>query len=109
MTAWLYLFSAILLEVGATTLLNLSEGFRRLLPTVGALALYTAAFFCLSRALRDIPLGIAYAVWCGFGIVCIVAIGLVMFRQHLSLMAYCGIAFIIIGTVLTSLAGAVRH
>lgn len=109
MTAWLYLFTAIILEVGATTLLNMSEGFRRIVPTLGALGLYGIAFFCLSRALRDIPLGIAYAVWCGFGIVCIVAIGLVVFRQQLSLMAYLGIALIIAGTVLASLAGAVRH
>ncbi|QHI96446.1 QacE family quaternary ammonium compound efflux SMR transporter [Aristophania vespae] len=109
MTAWLYLFAAILLEVGATTLLNMSEGFRRLLPTSGSLILYGTAFFCLSRALRDIPLGIAYAVWCGFGIVCIVAIGLIVFRQNLSFTAYLGIALIIIGTVLASMAGAVRH
>lgn len=109
MTAWLYLFTAIVMEVGGTTLLNMSEGFRRLLPTAGALGLYVVSFFCLSRALRDIPLGIAYAVWCGFGIVCIVAIGLVVFRQHLSLTAYMGIAFIILGTILASLGGAVRH
>lgn len=109
LTAWLFLFAAIVLEVGATSLLNLSDGFRRLLPTIGSLTVYTGAFFCLARALQQIPLGIAYAVWCGFGIICIVAIGVVILRQSLPLPAYLGIAFIAIGTVLASLFGGVKH
>ncbi|WP_237442507.1 multidrug efflux SMR transporter [Saccharibacter sp. 17.LH.SD] len=107
--AWVFLFAAIFLEVGATSLLNLSDGFRRLLPTASSLALYAGAFFCLSRALKHIPLGIAYAVWCGFGIVCIVAIGVVVFRQSLPLPAYGGIALIVLGTILASIFGGVHE
>ncbi|GBQ06527.1 MULTISPECIES: multidrug efflux SMR transporter [Saccharibacter] len=106
--SWAFLFVAIVLEVGATSLLNLSDGFRRILPTIGSLALYAGAFYCLSCALRHIPLGIAYAVWCGFGSVCIVAIGVVVFRQSFPLPAYGGIALIVLGTILASLFGGVK-
>lgn len=108
LTSWIFLFIAILLEVGATSLLNLSDGFRRVLPTITSLALYGGAFFFLSCALRHIPLGIAYAVWCGFGSVCIVAIGVVVFRQSFPLPAYGGIALIVLGTILASLFGGAK-
>lgn len=106
---WLFLTGAILLEVFATSLLNLSDGFRRALPTISSLVLYAGAFFCISQALKHIPLGIAYAVWCGFGIVCIVAIGVIVFRQPLSLPAYGGIGLIILGTILACIFGGIRH
>lgn len=108
LTAWLFLFCAIFLEVAATSLLNITDGFRRLVPTFGALGLYGAAFFCLARALKALPLGVAYAVWCGVGIVCIALIGMVMYRQSLSLGAWCGIGLIFLGTLVASLSGAVR-
>lgn len=107
--AWLFLFGAILLEVLATSLLNISNGFRRPLPTIGSLLLYGAAFFCLAQALKCIPLGIAYAVWCGVGIVCIVLIGVTIFRQPLNMMAYLGVVLIMLGTLLACLSGGVRH
>lgn len=106
--AWLFLMGAIFLEVGATSLLNLSNGFRRIAPTCGSLGLYFCAFFCLARALKHIPLGLAYAIWCGFGIVCIAAIGAVIFKQHLAWGAYIGIALIMLGTVVASLFGNVK-
>ena len=107
--AWLFLFGAILLEVLATSLLNISNGFRKPLPTIGSLLLYGAAFFCLAQALKCVPLGIAYAVWCGVGIVCIVLIGVTIFRQPLSLTAYLGVGLIMLGTLLACLSGGVRH
>ncbi|MBA5726094.1 MULTISPECIES: DMT family transporter [Bombella] len=107
--AWLFLFGAILLEVLATSLLNISNGFRKPLPTIGSLLLYGAAFFCLAQALKCVPLGIAYAVWCGVGIVCIAVIGVTIFRQPLNLTAYLGIGLILLGTLLACLSGGVRH
>lgn len=106
--AWGFLLGAIFLEVAATSVLNLSDGFKRLVPTLGALSLYAGAFFCLAQALRALPLGVAYAVWCGVGIVCIAAIGGIVFRQTLPLTAWAGIALILLGTLLASLSGAVR-
>ncbi|QDH15078.1 DMT family transporter [Oecophyllibacter saccharovorans] len=109
LTAWLFLLVAILLEVAATSLLNASDGFRRAGPALGALALYAGAFFSLARALRVLPLGLAYAVWCGVGIVCIALIGAFIYRQHLSPGAWAGIGLIFLGTLVASLSGAVRE
>ncbi len=97
------LFIAIALEVVGTTLLQQSQQFTRLLPTVGMALCYGAAFYCLSIALREMPVGIAYAIWSGFGIVLISAIGVILFRQSLDLAAIIGLGLIIAGVVVVNL------
>lgn len=106
--SWLFLGTAIALEVSGTSLLNMSAGFTKILPTIAALLLYGGAFFCLSQALKTIPLGIAYAIWCGFGIVCIAAIGCFIFKQNLSVPAYIGIFFILLGTLIATIFGNIK-
>lgn len=108
MVSWIFLFIAIFLEVGATSLLNISDGFKKPLPTISALLLYGGAFFCLSQALKSLPLSIAYAIWCGCGIVVIAAIGVLIFKQHLSYPAYLGIFLILIGTIIASAFGNIK-
>lgn len=97
------LFTAIALEVVATTLLQQSQQFTRLLPTLGMALCYGAAFFFLSITLREMPVGIAYALWSGFGIVLISAIGVVLFRQSLDLAAIIGLGLIISGVIVVNL------
>ena len=63
MKEWLFLIGAIVLETFATTMLKYSEQFTKLLPTIGMLAGYLLSFYCLSHALRTLPIGIAYAIW----------------------------------------------
>lgn len=63
--AYFYLGVAILTEIVATSALKASDGFTRLLPAAIAVAGYVASFYCLSLALRTLPLGIAYALWSG--------------------------------------------
>ena len=60
MKEWLFLIGAIVLETFATTMLKYSEQFTKLLPTIGMLAGYLLSFYCLSHALRTLPIGIAY-------------------------------------------------
>lgn len=91
---------AILAEVVATSALKASEGFTRIFPATLSLAGYAIAFFCLAQALRTIPLGQAYAIWSGAGILLLVAIGWILFRQPLSVAESVGIALIIAGIVL---------
>lgn len=59
MKEWLFLIGAIVLETFATTMLKYSEQFTKLLPTIGMLAGYLLSFYCLSHALRTLPIGIA--------------------------------------------------
>ena len=75
MKAYLILLLAIVLETIATSFLKQSEQFTRLLPTIITVAGYAGSFYCLSLVLKNIPVGIAYAIWSGMGIMLISAIG----------------------------------
>lgn len=93
------LMVAIVLEVIGTSFLMLSQQFTRLVPTVIMALAYLASFYFLSQALRYMPLGIAYAIWSGLGIVLTLAIGIVVFRQMPDWPAVAGIALIVLGVV----------
>lgn len=95
--SWLYLAIAIFAEIIATTALKSAAGFTRLWPSLITILGYGIAFYCLSLSLRSIPVGVAYAVWSGVGIVAISLIGVVAFKQHLDLAALIGIGLIIAG------------
>lgn len=106
MSSQLALLIAILSEVAATSALKASEGFTRLAPSIVVVIGYGAAFYFLSLALRTIPMGVAYAIWSGIGIVLISIAGWVLYAQKLDLAALAGIALIIAGVfVLQVLSG----
>ena len=101
---------AIVLEVIGTTLLQRSEQFTRLLPTAGMVMFYAASFYLLTYALKGMPLGIAYAMWGGLGIVLTALISVFVFKQTLDLAALSGIALIVAGViVMNTLSGSVSH
>lgn len=107
---WLFLGGAIGLEIVATSALKAADGFSRPLPTAIVIAGYVGAFYCLSVALRTIPMGIAYAIWSGIGIVVISLVGLIAYRQRLDVAALGGIALIVAGTLIINLLStAVRR
>ncbi|MEQ3725544.1 SMR family transporter [Alcanivorax sp.] len=107
---YLYLSIAILAEVVATSALNASQGFTRLWPSVTTVVGYCIAFYALSLTLRTIPMGIAYAVWAGVGIVLIALVGAVFFKQMPDFPAMLGMGFIIAGVVLVTLvSNAASH
>jgi small multidrug resistance pump len=93
---------AIVLEVIGTTLLQRSEQFTKFWPTLGVGVFYIGAFYFLSLTLRTMPVGIAYALWSGIGIILISAIGVVVFKQTLDGAAMIGLGFIIVGVVIVN-------
>lgn len=97
---YLYLAVAILAEVIATTALNASQGLSRWLPLVITALGYAVAFCCLSLTLRTIPMGIAYAIWAGSGIVLIAVCGALFFKQFPDTPAVLGMLMIVVGVVL---------
>jgi small multidrug resistance pump len=103
MNAWLSLAVAILAEVIGTSALKASEGFSRLLPSVVVIGGYGVAFYFLSLTLKQIPVGIAYAVWSGAGTVLITLIGVLVFRQKIDLAGVVGIALIVAGVLVLNL------
>lgn len=109
-TAYGVLLVAIAAEVVGTSLLASSQQFTRLWPSLGTIAAYALAFYLLSFALRVMPVGIAYAIWSGLGIVLVSAVGFVVLRQSLDLPALVGIGFIITGVIIiNTLSNSVSH
>ncbi len=96
---YLYLAIAIVAEVIATGALKASEEFTKLLPSVVVVIGYGVAFYFLSLVLKTIPVGVAYAIWSGLGIVLITIVGLIVFDQKLDLAAVIGMLLIISGVV----------
>lgn len=96
---WLLLLGAIALEVVSTSLLNASQGMTRWRYGVAAMAGYGVCFWLLAFAMTRIPMGVAYAVWSGLGIVAIAVIGWVAFRQNLTLAQTGFMAMILIGAI----------
>lgn len=107
---WLYLTIAILSEVVATSALKASAGFNRLYPSVLVVVGYGLAFYFLSLTLRTIPVGIAYAVWSGVGVVLVCLVGWVVYGQKLDWAAALGIVLIVAGVlVLNVFSKAAAH
>ncbi|HPA00922.1 MAG TPA: SMR family transporter [Chiayiivirga sp.] len=100
---WLLLALAILAEVIATSFLKSSAGFTRLWPSLAVVAGYAVAFWCLSLTLRTIPVGVAYAVWSGAGIVLVTAIAWAVHGQKLDAAGLLGIGLILAGVLVLNL------
>lgn len=103
MKNWLFLATAIISEVIATSALKSSDGFTRLAPSLLIVAGYVSAFYFLSLTLKSIPVGIAYAVWSGLGIVLVTAIAWVIHDQKLDSWGFIGIGLIISGVAVLNL------
>lgn len=99
MTAWFSLLIAIGFEILGTSLLKLSNGFEKPLWGGAAIAAYWGSFWFLAPAIKTIPIGVAYAIWAGVGIVAVAVIGLIFFGQRLAFLQYLFIAMILMGAV----------
>ncbi|MEP9367873.1 SMR family transporter [Xanthobacter sp. VNH20] len=100
---YVLLLIAITAEVIATSALKAAEGFSKPVPSVIVVLGYAVAFYCLSLTLKVLPVGIAYAIWSGVGIVLVAAIGLVVYGQKLDLPAVIGLGLIIAGVLVVNL------
>jgi multidrug transporter EmrE-like cation transporter len=108
MKHWLFLGIAILGEVVATSALKSSDGFSKLLPSLVVAGGYCIAFYFLSLALRTIPVGIAYAIWAGLGIVLIAGFAWIFHGQKLDMAAVAGMTLIISGVVVMNVFSKVQ-
>lgn len=100
---YLYLSVAIAAEVVATSALKASDGFTKLGPSLIVGLGYATAFYFLSLVLRTVPVGVAYAIWSGVGIVLIAAIGWLFMKQTLDAGALAGIGLIVAGVAVIQL------
>lgn len=107
---WVYLAIAIVSEVIATSALKAAEGFTRWVPSLLVVVGYASAFYFLSLTLRTLPLGIAYAIWSGVGVILVALVGWALYHQSLDIAALIGISLIVAGVIVLNLfSKAVAH
>ena len=99
MQHWIYLAVAIISEVIATSFLKSAEGFTRFWPSLVVVVGYLLAFYLLSLTLKTIPVGVAYAIWSGIGIVLIALSGWLFLGQSLDTPAVIGLTLIVAGVI----------
>lgn len=100
--SWIALAGAIVFEIVGTTFLSRSEHITKLTPTLAAIFFYGCSFYLLAQALRTLPLGVAYAIWGGLGIVLTAAVSVVYLKQRLDGITMVGIGFIVVGVVIVN-------
>ncbi|MBD9501504.1 DMT family transporter [Pseudomonas sp. BGr12] len=103
MPGYLYLAIAIVAEVIATASLKSVKGFSTPLPLVLVIVGYAISFWMLTLVVRSIPVGIAYAIWAGLGIVLVSIAALVLYQQKLDTAALFGMGLIVSGVVVIQL------
>lgn len=103
MTGYLYLSIAIIAEVIATTSMKALDGLNKPLPLLLVVVGYVISFWMLSLVVKSIPVGIAYAVWAGLGIVLVSIAATVLYQQRLDIPAMLGMGLIVCGVVVIQL------
>ena len=103
MFAYALLACAIITEVTGSAFLVKSEGFTKLVPSLAVVVLFSVAFYLLSQVIKVIPLGIAYAIWAGVGIILTAIVGYFVFKQSLDIAALIGIGLIVSGVVVINM------
>ena len=106
---YFFLAAAIVCEVLGTSFLKKSDGFTKLWPSVITVVSFVACFYLFSQALKSIPLGIAYAIWAGMGIVLTATVSVVIFKQSLDTPAILGMILIVAGVLVINLFSTAEH
>lgn len=103
---WILLAGAIVAEVIATSLLKVSTGFTKPLPSIGTVLGYAASFYMLSLVLKYVPLSMAYAIWAAAGTVAIALVGVVFYSERLTIIQIVGILLTAGGVAMINLGAA---
>lgn len=106
MNAYILLAAAIISEVFGSSLLKATNGFKKVLPSIGVVLGYGLAFFALSLALKTLPIGTAYAIWAGAGTALTAIVGMTFYKEGVHLKKVLGLVLIIGGVALLHFGGA---
>lgn len=104
MNPYLLLAIAIVSEVFGSSMLKVSQGFKKLLPSIGVLLGMGTAFYCLSLTLKQVPLGTAYAIWAGVGTALTALVGVIVWKEKFDVKKGMGLLLIIGGVVIMKLS-----
>jgi small multidrug resistance pump len=103
--AYMHLFFAIIGEIFGTSLLKMSDGFSKLIPTIASMTSFVLAFYFLSMSLKSIQLNTAYAMWSGVGIVITTAVSVFLWKESINFASFAGIVLILVGVIVLNLYG----
>lgn len=106
--SWFFLILGVFAEIIGTTSMKLSEGFTKLLPSISIFVFYGVSLSLVTLSLKKIDVSVAYAVWSGVGTATISVIGLIYFKEQLSLIKILSIALIILGVIGLNFSGSVH-
>lgn len=107
---YLYLALAIVTEVIGTSLLKETDEFTKLTPSVIVIVCYLLSFWLLTLTLREMSVGVVYAIWSGLGIVLVAAVAAIYYKQVPDLAAIIGMALIIVGVLVIHLfSSSIQH
>ncbi|KEK25220.1 DMT family transporter [Bacillus gaemokensis] len=109
MKAFLFLAIAIVSEVFGTSMLKVSNGFTKVLPSIGVVLGFASAFFFLSKSLQQIQLSTAYAIWSGVGTALTALIGVLVWKDAFTWQTAVGLVLIIGGVAVLNMSGSSAH
>lgn len=109
MNPYVILAVAIVSEVFGSSMLKVSNGFKKLFPSIGVILGMCLAFYCLSLSLKTIPLGTAYAIWSGVGTALTALVGVIVYKENFNLKKALGLVLIIGGVVVLKLSSGGVH
>lgn len=103
--SWFYLILGIFAEITGTTSMKLSEGFTKLIPSIAIFVFYGFSLSLVTLSLKQIDIGVVYAIWSGVGTATIAVIGFIFFKEPMPLLKIGSIILIITGVVGLNVAG----
>lgn len=101
--AWLFLIASILFEIFGMLSIRYSNGFTNLLPTAGAVACFITSIWLMSISLKQIEMGIAYAVWAAASTAIVALLGIVFYAESVTSFKMTGLTLVVIGVVLLNI------
>ena len=104
--AWIAVIAAGVLEVGFATMLKLSNNFTKTWPSIGFLVFASGSFSLLAWSIKVLPIGTAYAVWTGIGAAGTAILGMVLFKDPVTIARITAIVFIIVGVILLNFSSS---
>ena len=100
--AWPMLGLTVVVEVGATLCTKASDGLTELWPSLGAFVGFALTTLLLAKVVEVIPTSIAYTVWTGLGAVAVSVLGVALFDDHLTPLAWLGIGLVVAGVAIVN-------
>ena len=107
--SWLFLFLGVVAEAMSHVALKETDGFTKPLPSVLVLLGHLAAFMFIGQAMKGMPVGIVHALWAGLAIITVTLLSTIIYRQHLDLTTWLGMALVAIGIAMINLSQSHSH